>query len=79
MRAILAALVLDHERRGDGLLLGEIEALAWPRSRAHPNSMRQRAHAALASLRRLGLGPLMRRVGDRYLLDRSALVKVAGT
>lgn len=70
MRLVLQGLV---EQRllapGVGLDAPRVFTLGWPGEQADPAAAANRVYAAIRTLRKLGLGELLERRGDGYLLD----------
>ncbi len=66
-RLILLALVAERGKNR-GLQLDEIIAAGWPGERIQPDAAAARAYTAIKTLRELGLGDLLVRRDDGYLL-----------
>lgn len=70
LRRLLDALV---ERRtsepGRGLGVPELAAAAWPETAETARGLSARVYVGIGTLRRLGLGSILTRGGDGYLLD----------
>lgn len=70
MRRVLGALVEARlDRPGEGLSVQEVFAAGWPDERAHPDAASARVYTAVRELRALGLGELLKRESEGYLLD----------
>ncbi|MFT3775997.1 MAG: hypothetical protein QM820_62430 [Minicystis sp.] len=75
LRLILRALVEQRQDApGVGLDADHLFAAGWPGERALPHAAANRVYAAIATLRRLGLEPVLVRQDDGYLLDPSVAV-----
>ncbi|HEX4516932.1 MAG TPA: hypothetical protein VH054_25465, partial [Polyangiaceae bacterium] len=66
-RLILLALLAERGKNR-GLQLDEIIAAGWPGERIQPEAAAARAYTAIKTLRELGLGDLLVRRDDGYLL-----------
>jgi len=71
-RLILLRLVAS---RGRALSLDEVVAAGWPGERIQPEAAAARAYTAIKTLRELGLGDLLLRRDDGYLLDPAAQLR----
>jgi hypothetical protein len=70
---LLAALAAERlARPGMPLPADHLIACGWPGERVLPRAARARLHVAMSSLRRLGLGRLLRHERGGYLLDPAA-------
>ena len=69
-RLILLRLVeMRAKSPGRGVTLDEVIAAGWPGERIQPEAAAARAYTAIKTLRELGLGELLVRRDDGYLLD----------
>jgi predicted ATPase/Tfp pilus assembly protein PilF len=72
-RLILRALAeLRARAPGTGLTLDDVVAAGWPGERIQAEAAAARAYTAIKTLRELGLGELLVRRDDGYLLDPAA-------
>ena len=78
LRLLFSALIDRHkQRRGSAATLNELFEAGWPGQRVTPESGAARVYVALATLRRLGLRPLLQTRDDGYLIDPDAVVEVS--
>ncbi len=78
LRLLFGALVDRHKQRpGSAATLNELFEAGWPGQRVTPESGAARVYVALATLRRLGLRPLLQTRDDGYLIDPDAVVEVS--
>ncbi len=78
MRRILVELVRQRTTSpGRAVSAPELLAVGWPGERILPEAARNRLHAALSTMRRLGLDPVLLTTGDGYLLDPEVPLRVA--
>jgi hypothetical protein len=70
----LLAILADQRAARPGTPLGyaEITEAMWPGERILPGAAKSRIHVAISTLRKLGLGELVRGGSDGYYLDPSA-------
>ena len=79
LRLVLRELVERHRQRpGTAATLNELFDAGWAGQRTTPQSGAARVYVALATLRRLGLRPLLQTRDDGYLIDPDAAVEVCG-
>ncbi|MEZ0310586.1 MAG: hypothetical protein ACAI38_02370 [Myxococcota bacterium] len=78
LRLLFKALIERHQRAaGSATTLNELFAAGWPGQRTTPESGAARVYVALATLRRLGLRPLLQTRDDGYLIEPSVVVEVS--
>ncbi len=76
-RLILARLAAERKKApGHGVTLDDIIVAGWPGERIQPEAAAARAYTAIKTLRELGLGDILTRRDDGYLLDPTAPLKI---
>ena len=79
LRRILLRLVEQHRTRpGTPVSRDALLAAGWPGERIQPEAGADRVRVAIFTLRKLGLGELLRTGDDGYLLDQALSVIAAG-
>lgn len=77
VRLLFKALIDQHRRLpGRATTLNELFEAGWPGQRTTHESGAARVYVALATLRRLGLRPLLQTRDDGYLIDPAAAIEV---
>ncbi len=75
-RLILKCLVQARRAApGQGITLEEVIAAGWPGERIQAEAAAARAYTAIKTLRELGLGDLLQRRDDGYLIDPTATLE----
>ena len=76
LRGILRELVVHHERRQDTTLTWEqLFEAGWPGQKIQPEAALKRVYTAVWTLRKMGLGRVLRTQDDGYRLTPAALVR----
>jgi tetratricopeptide (TPR) repeat protein len=77
LRRILAALVSARvEKPGAGLTVSDLFEAGWPGEKALPDAAAARVYNAVRELRALGVGEVLRREAEGYLLDPAVRLEV---
>jgi hypothetical protein len=77
VRLLFKALLDQHQKvPGRASTLTELFAAGWPGQRTTHESGAARVYVALATLRRLGLRPVLQTRDDGYLIDPSVAIEV---
>lgn len=78
LKRMLAELVSARERQpGRGIALDRLFEAAWPGAKIRPESRAARVYVSVGTLRKLGLGNVLLRQDDGYLLDPAVPVAVS--
>jgi len=64
-----------QESPGSPVTLAELQEAGWPLEAIRPTAAANRLHVALATLRNLGLRPVLLRKDNGYLLDPDLAVE----
>jgi hypothetical protein len=79
LRRLLWALAqARHARPGEGSSIDALFAAGWPGESATAESASARVRTAIATLRRMGLGDMIRRGANGYFLDPEPRVDMRG-